>query len=396
MQTEASDTALVLAAQAGDRAAMAVLLARHLPLLTALCRRALADPLLVEEAVQEAVLQALLSLDRLRRPAAVGAWLAGIGLNCCRRLLRARGADPWSWEALAGGVAVREPIDPAPRPEEQAEAADLRAAVQRAVAGLPAGQRAAVLLFYLHGLTCAETAALLDIEVGAVKGRLHKARRSLRRALWTIWKEETMAEMMETDVSSRPIEVRVADVRRRTDEQQHPHYMVVLEEVGGSRRLPIWIGPFEGEALAMALEKIETPRPITFTFAASLLQAAGGRLREVRISRLVGDVFYAVAVVDGPAGSTSVDARPSDALNLALLTGAPILAETALLAGGDVLFHPADVAAGTGDETTEPAEKVSRPWEPPTAFFGPDSQGAAEIAAGLAARWPGAARRDQP
>ncbi len=107
--------------------------------------------------------------------------------------------------------------------------------------------------------------------------------------------------------------------------------VVFLREVSGERHLPIWIGPFEGEALALALEKIETPRPITFTFAARLLQAAGGRLREVRISRLVGDVFYAVAVVDGPAGSTSVDARPSDALNLAVRMGAPIRTAPAVI-----------------------------------------------------------------
>lgn len=393
MRAQGDDIVLVLAAQGGDRAALAALLARHWPLLAALCHRVTADAALAEEAAQEAALQALLSLNQLRRPAAFGPWLGGIGLNCCRRLLRARGADPWSWEALAGGYRAPEPIDTRPGPEELAAAADLRARVRRAVAGLPTGQRAAVLLFYLRGLTHAETAALLGIEVGAVKGRLHKARRHLRRALWTLWEEDTMAETTETTTADL-IDVRVADVRRTTDEAQHPHYLVLLEEVGGERRLPIWIGRFEGEALALAIEGVETPRPMAFAFAASLLRAAGGRLREARISRLVGDVFYAVAVVDGPAGPVSIDARPSDALNLALLAGAPIRAAASLLAGGDVLFRAGEVATPASAATApEGAEPITRPFEGHGAFLGEGSRGAAEIAAEIVARWPGAGRQ---
>jgi bifunctional DNase/RNase len=88
--------------------------------------------------------------------------------------------------------------------------------------------------------------------------------------------------------------------------------------------LLIWIGPFEGTALAMSLQGAELPRPGSFQFTAALLAAAGGALQEVRVTRLVEGTFYAEAVVDGAAGRGGVDARPSDALTLALLTGAPI------------------------------------------------------------------------
>jgi DNA-directed RNA polymerase specialized sigma24 family protein len=79
------DEDLVQAAKDGDREAFAILLTRHSPLLLGLCRRALRDDGLFEDAAQEAALHAFLSLDRLRRPERFGPWLVGIGLNICRR-----------------------------------------------------------------------------------------------------------------------------------------------------------------------------------------------------------------------------------------------------------------------------------------------------------------------
>ena len=69
---------------------------------------------------------------------------------------------------------------------------------------------------------------------------------------------------------------------------------------------------------------MQTPRPLAYTLTANLLQAIGGRLREVRINRLADDIFYAEVAVEGPGRESSVDARPSDALNLAAIAGAPI------------------------------------------------------------------------
>lgn len=81
----AGDEELVAAARGGDREAFALLIVRHRPLVIALCRRALGDRDQAEDVAQEAILQALLDLDRLRRPDRFGAWLAGIGLNIARR-----------------------------------------------------------------------------------------------------------------------------------------------------------------------------------------------------------------------------------------------------------------------------------------------------------------------
>ncbi|TMC02918.1 MAG: sigma-70 family RNA polymerase sigma factor [Chloroflexi bacterium] len=300
----ADEACLVNAARAGDRGAFATLVDRHRPQLLASCRRMAGAGDVAEEAAQEAVLQALLGLDRLREPARFGAWLVGIGLNVCRHLLRSRPAPPWQPEAAS------------PDPQELAEAAELVARVREAVAALPAGQRRAVTLYYLAGLSQREVAAALGIQAGAVKGRLHKARQALRRRL---------AEFEEADIEedemtqSELVEVRVADVVRRDGRN-----VVVLEEVGGDRRLHLWIGPYEADFLAVHLEDLEMMRPLTYAFAARLLEAAGGTLEEVRISRLADETFYAEAVVASGGATRTVDARPSDALNLAVLLRRPV------------------------------------------------------------------------
>ncbi len=363
------DADLVVAAWRGEKAAFATLLDRHCATVKALCRRALGDASLAEDAFQEAALQAMLNLDQLHEPRRFGAWLAGIGLNICRRWLRYRSRAIWSWEALQGGSPVAEPADSRPSPEELVEVADLGERVRQAVAELPEGQRAVVLLFYLSGLTQAETAAQLGIDVGAVKTRLHKARRTLRQRLGTLWKEDDVSEQAGT----QPIEVRILDVRRvPNDAGKPPQHVVVLEEVGGVRRLPIWIGPAEAESLALQLERIQPPRPATYAFAASLLGAAGGRLREVRITRLAGEVFYAIAEVAGAQGVVAVDARPSDVLNLATVVGAPIRVEAAVFeANAAFLATPSLCRRDHFGEGTvgarEIATEITSHWSPPRA-----------------------------
>jgi RNA polymerase sigma factor (sigma-70 family) len=325
--SEPGQAALVSAARRGDKAALATLVVRHRPMLVAACRGALGDADLAQDAAQEAALLALLSLDRLRQPDRFGAWLCGIGLNVCRRWLRERSRASWSWDALQGGRAGGWPV-PEPGPAELVEAAEDAALVRAAVAALPAGQRVAVALHYLAGLTQAEAAAQAGTSVGAVKVRLHKARARLREQLGPWWKEERMTVQEATGW----VRMRVSDVRGGAASGERPErHVVVLDEVDGARRLLIWVGPFEATALAMGLQRAELPRPGSFQFAAALLAAAGGRLREVRVTRLVEGTFYAEAVVDGAAGQGGVDARPSDALTLALLTGAPVRVDPAVI-----------------------------------------------------------------
>ena len=106
---------------------------------------------------------------------------------------------------------------------------------------------------------------------------------------------------------------------------------VVLDELGGDRQLLIQIGQAEAFALAANLDELEWGRPMTYQFMAQLVRSLGGRIREVRLDGLVEGAYAATVEVDGPQGVELVDARSSDALNLAALTAAPILAGLGLL-----------------------------------------------------------------
>lgn len=332
-----ADGDLVQRARRGDRAAFAALVERHQDALRAACRRTLGDPHLAADAAQEAVLAALLGLDRLRDGDRFGAWLVGIGLNTSRRLLRDRRTP-----APAGAPEMADPA-------EAVDAADAAARVRRAIAALPAGQREAVALFYLAGLTHAEAAAHLGVPPSAVKTRLHKARASLRRRLRPVWKEHY--------AMATTIPMRVADVRRAGE-----RHVLLLEEEGGDRRLQIWVGAAEATAIAALLEDVPMPRPGPHQLAAALLGAAEARVREVRISRLAEATFGADVVLEGGA---AVDARPSDAITLALVLGAPLTVEEEVLerterAAPALAAEIAEADASTEDRRVLAAETRER------------------------------------
>lgn len=359
-----SDALLVASASDGDKHAFGRLVMRHRAVLVALCRRMLSDPALAEDAAQEAVVAALLNLDRLRRPERFGAWLVGIGLNICRQWSRPGRRRQWAWQPLPGAAA--EVADPGPTPAEISDQAAVVSLVRDAVRGLPEGQRAAVTRFYLDGLSYRESADALDIPVTALKARLHKARASLHRHLSGLREEPTVS-------TSQPVAMRVIDVHRLGDAVTDEH-VVMLTEVDGTRRLPIWVGPYEATGLAMALQAHEPPRPFTWQLTASLLKASGTALREVRIARIDDGTFYAVIRI-GQAGRISeVDARPSDAINLALVADAPITAEEAVLQtvaryASELPEHAPDTvlerATADAREIVETAMAHQPRWTPP-------------------------------
>jgi uncharacterized protein len=324
-----SDAVLVRRARGGDRAAFAALVERHYTTLVACCRRLVGDA--AHDAAQDAVVTALLSLDRLRDDEKVGAWLVGIGLNTCRALLRERSP------ALPAEASSPDPADVVAERE-------LAARVRAAIAELPRGQREAVTLFYLAGLTQAEAAEHLGIPPGAVKTRLHKARASLRARLEPLRRERHM-----------PVEMQVTDVRRAGD-----RFILMLE--GDGRDLKIWVGPAEAYAIVAMLEEVEQPRPMTHNLTVALLAATGTSVREVRITRLAEKTFYGEVVL---ADGTAVDARPSDAIALALLAEAPLLVDPDVLDSAVPPDEWAAEAEAATDDRRVLADEVRERLTPP-------------------------------
>jgi bifunctional DNase/RNase len=170
------------------------------------------------------------------------------------------------------------------------------------------------------------------------------------------------------------VEAEVIEVCRADgadDPLRRPH-VVVLGERGGARRLPMFTGAAEALALACSLDSPEAPRPVAYQLAASLLAAVGSRLTEVRITGLVDGVFRAVVVVEAPGGVVEVDARPSDAVNLAVIAGVPVRVDDAVLSDPEVDNHPewerypvrlADLAAEERQRRADFAARLAREHE---------------------------------
>ncbi len=102
------------------------------------------------------------------------------------------------------------------------------------------------------------------------------------------------------------------------------HRIVILKDINGDRYLPIWIGPCEADAITIELQEVPPQRPLTHDLLKSMIRELGGRVTQILISELRNDVYYARVVIDVGAKQLEIDARPSDAIALAVRVKAPI------------------------------------------------------------------------
>ena len=107
--------------------------------------------------------------------------------------------------------------------------------------------------------------------------------------------------------------------------------IVVLKDVNGNTVLPIWVGIFEANAIALEIEKVSTPRPMTHDLLKTVLLGLNAGVRKVVVSDLKDDTFFAVIWLDKDGELITVDSRPSDALALALRLDCPIYVDDSVL-----------------------------------------------------------------
>jgi uncharacterized protein len=107
--------------------------------------------------------------------------------------------------------------------------------------------------------------------------------------------------------------------------------IVILKDKGGERVLPIWVGVFEANAIALQIENISTPRPMTHDLLRNILSEIEADVQRVVVSDLRDNTFYAMIYLDRDGETIAIDARPSDAIALALRTRAPIFVEDAVV-----------------------------------------------------------------
>lgn len=160
---------------------------------------------------------------------------------------------------------------------------------------------------------------------------------------------------------SRMVEVVIDSVRVSLTNQQR---IVVLRESNVERYLPIWIGPYEAEAITIALQEIEVARPQTHDLLKNLLQSINARLLRVEVIALREDVFFGNLVIELNDGRVlNVDCRPSDALALSVRAHVPILVAKEVMENASVV-----------PEQDSEAEESSPPSSPPKEIIEEESE----------------------
>jgi bifunctional DNase/RNase len=133
------------------------------------------------------------------------------------------------------------------------------------------------------------------------------------------------------------------------------HRVVILKEVDGERHLPIWIGAYEAEAIAMELQGVTAARPLPYDLMRSVIGDLGGHVERILVTDLSQDVFYARIVIAQNGHEVEIDSRPSDAIALAVRAKAPILVDDAVMERAGVTL---------GSEEDEDEEEPSGPERP--------------------------------
>ena len=107
--------------------------------------------------------------------------------------------------------------------------------------------------------------------------------------------------------------------------------IILLRDAGGHKVLPIWVGAFEANAIALQIENVSTPRPMTHDLLKNVINDLKASVKKIVVSDLKDNTFYALIYIDVNGEMVAVDARPSDAIALALRARAPIFVEESVI-----------------------------------------------------------------
>jgi RNA polymerase sigma-70 factor (ECF subfamily) len=340
------DGDLVRLARDGDPAAFRLLVERHLPMARARAARLCQQPDDADDAVQDAFLQAFIGLDRLRDPDRFAGWLGGIVANVCRA--QRRHASP---TLLGDWPENLHPASAGSLPS--AEDLDRVDALGRAIAGLPAGQRHAVTLFYYAD----QPAGQIAETPGAAKTSLHKARRRLREYITTYRPDLIPATSRRTPMTV----VRIAHADLSPGRPQHG--LVVLADNAGHRALPVRL-PASASGLWRLLARPdgrdrEQHEDNAGEITGRLLRAAGITVTGVTVTDLGPAVTATRVDIAVPGGTRQVTTRLADGLALAVITGAPLTVDDPVmnrLAEPSTGPDPASPFRSRGQATPEPFE----------------------------------------
>ncbi|GIK36177.1 MAG: hypothetical protein BroJett011_00100 [Chloroflexota bacterium] len=156
------------------------------------------------------------------------------------------------------------------------------------------------------------------------------------------------------------IEVKIDSIRVSLMSQ---HRVVVLKDVDTDRYLPIWIGPFEADAITIQLQGVQVARPLTHDLLKSVIDEMGATISHVTVSELKNDTFFARIVMDVNGQSMEIDARPSDAIALAVRANAPLFVAEEVMSAASIIpetsLEEADMDRDTEPLSEEEEEQLA-------------------------------------
>src|SRR5512141_2459135 len=148
------------------------------------------------------------------------------------------------------------------------------------------------------------------------------------------------------------IEVQIDSVRVHL---MTPQRLVVLKQIDSERYLPIWVGPYEAEAITVALQEVEMVRPLTHDLLKNVFGAFNAHITRIEIVKLQNDIFYGNIVADLNGKEVHVDSRPSDAIALSVRAHVPILVHPSVMEDAGIIPEQ-DLPEGVQEEEPEKAE----------------------------------------
>jgi uncharacterized protein len=154
---------------------------------------------------------------------------------------------------------------------------------------------------------------------------------------------------------SQMIEVQIDSVRVHL---MTPQRLVVLKQLDSDRYLPIWVGPYEAEAITVALQEVEMVRPLTHDLLKNVFGAFNAHITRIEIVKLQNEIFYGSIVADLDGTEIHVDSRPSDAIALSVRAHVPILVDSGVMEEAGIIPEqdmPEGAEASAEPERSEPA-----------------------------------------
>ena len=153
------------------------------------------------------------------------------------------------------------------------------------------------------------------------------------------------------------IEVKVDSLRVSLTNQQR---IIVLKQINADRYLPIWIGPYESEAITIALQEVEISRPQTHDLVKNAIELLKGRIIHAEIKDLKDDIFYGILRIILDDKEIDLDSRPSDAIAIAIRAHVPIFVSKKVMEEASIIPEETDLEESVADEEEKESEMGDR------------------------------------